>query len=594
MVPFTSLAIASVTPKMSRSVLKLVPNTQPADDSERRSIGRYVVSGELGRGAMGMVFRAEDPLIERPVALKMLALELEGPQRASFKERFLREAKSAGRLSHPNIVTIYDVGEHEDVPYIAMEFLAGLTVRECLDSGVVLPVRKVLDVGILVVRGLDYAHKHGVIHRDIKPANIMLARNGVVKIMDFGIAWASDTGKTATEGVIGSPRYMAPEQIAAEQADARTDVFALGVTLYEMLAGRNPFDSYTIPEVMHKILHVSPQPPSAFNPDVPSALDAIVLKAIAKSPVARFQNAKEMGRALLEVRRALRGGREAAAEEEGAGARGDVDADTVVPAAVAARASQAGSTSQASQAPSAAPVAGKPSRSRRAEPKRTGGRMFLALAAAGLVTLAVVAGVYLADDSTVLLKPQDGARAPLAETVDEVAGAPAAVASPSVAGPVEAEGPGMFADSPAGEQSEEAVAMLEAAEPGERADLDSVDAERLEEVPDESPVATVVAVESAPAADAARPPAPTQAPPAAPPARSQPAARGPGTVSLAVTPWGEVFVDGRSRGVTPPLRALELPAGRYRIEIRNGDFAPYVETVTLESGGSHRISHRFR
>ncbi|MFN3987401.1 MAG: serine/threonine-protein kinase [Rhodocyclaceae bacterium] len=581
---------------MSRSVLKLVSNAQPADDSERRTIGRYVVSGELGRGAMGMVFRAEDPLIERPVALKMLALELEGPQRASFKERFLREAKSAGRLSHPNIVTIYDVGEHEDVPYIAMEFLAGLTVRECLDSGVVLPVRKVLDVGILVVRGLDYAHKHGVIHRDIKPANIMLARNGVVKIMDFGIAWASDTGKTATEGVIGSPRYMAPEQIAAEQADARTDVFALGVTLYEMLAGRNPFDSYTIPEVMHKILHVSPQPPSAFNPDVPSALDAIVLKAIAKNPAGRFQNAKEMGRALLEVRRALRGGREAAAEEEGAGARGDVDADTVVPAAVAARASQASSASQASQASqasSAAPLASKSSRSRRTEPKRSGGRMFLALAAAGLVTLAVVAGVYLADDSTVLLKPQDGARSPRADAV-EVAGAPAAVASSPVAGPAEAEGPGMLADSLAGEQGEETIATPEAGEQDEGADLGSADAERVEAVPDESPVAMVVAVESASAADAARPPAPAQAPAAAPPARSQPAARGPGTVSLAVTPWGEVFVDGRSRGVTPPLRALELPAGRYRIEIRNGDFAPYVETVTLESGGAHRISHRFR
>lgn len=279
--------------------------TPPDQPAHTRIIGRYYASGILGHGAMGTVYRGQDPLIGRTVALKVLSPELLAPPApgGDFRKEFFREARAAGQLNHPNIVTIYDVGEHDGLPYIAMEFLPGLTLREYLDSGVVFTLRRCVEIGILLARGLDYAHQNNVVHRDIKPANIMLGRKGTVKIMDFGIAVAPHAaGKAHTDARAGSPRYMAPEQLSGAPTNAAVDIFALGVTLYETLTGKNPFDAPTFRETAERILKLTPPPPSSLNPDVPPQLDAIVMHALGKDPARRFPRIKDLGHALVAVR----------------------------------------------------------------------------------------------------------------------------------------------------------------------------------------------------------------------------------------------------------------------------------------------------
>ena len=256
-------------------------------------IGRYEVVSTLGQGAMGTVYKAVDPLIERPIAIKTINLNLSKEERAEFEERFYREAKSAGRLSHANIVTIYDVGETDDIAYIAMEYLEGESLREMLDSGVVLPVEMISRIVARVASALNYAHENHVVHRDIKPANIMIMLNRDVKIMDFGIAQIPTGSRTQLGTVLGSPKYMAPEQVAGQSTDGRTDIFALGGVLYEMLTGVTPFNGDNLSAIMYKILNEEPAPPSTLNPRVPPVFDRIISRALAKRPEDRYQTARE-------------------------------------------------------------------------------------------------------------------------------------------------------------------------------------------------------------------------------------------------------------------------------------------------------------
>ena len=228
---------------------------------------------------MGTVYKAVDPLIERTVAIKTIGLQLSQAERAEFEARFYREAKSAGRLNHANIVTIYDVGETDDIAYIAMEYVEGKSLRELLDSGVVLPTGLIARVVGRVANALHYAHEHHVVHRDIKPANIMLTANRDVKIMDFGIAQIPTGSRTQLGTVLGSPKYMAPEQVAGLATDGRTDIFALGVVLYEMLTGTTPFNGDNLSAIMYQVLNAAPAPPSVVNPRVPPAFDRIVRRA---------------------------------------------------------------------------------------------------------------------------------------------------------------------------------------------------------------------------------------------------------------------------------------------------------------------------
>lgn len=258
-------------------------------------LGRYEVLGELGQGAMGVVYKAEDPLIDRVVAIKTINLGLALDEKEEYENRFYQEAKAAGRLSHPNIVTIYDVGKSGDVAYIAMEFLQGRELRDIMNDDGTLPVDQVLDIVAQVASGLAYAHEHEIVHRDIKPSNIMVVRDGHVKITDFGIArMASSAVHTQTGMVLGSPKYMSPEQVMGKPLDQRSDIFSLGVMLYEMLTGQAPFQGENVNAIMYQTLNAVPAPPHSVNPAVPEMLNFIVAKALAKSLDDRYHNAKDL------------------------------------------------------------------------------------------------------------------------------------------------------------------------------------------------------------------------------------------------------------------------------------------------------------
>ncbi len=269
-------------------------------------LGRYEVISELGHGAMGIVYKARDPLIDRVVAIKTISLNLALDEKDEYEARFYQEAKAAGRLSHPNIVTIFDVGKSGDVAYIAMEFLQGRELRDILNEEPLLPIDQVLDIVVQVALGLAYAHEHGIVHRDVKPSNIMVVRDGHVKITDFGIArMASASVRTQTGMVLGSPKYMSPEQVMDKQLDQRSDIFSLGVMLYEMLAGQVPFNGENVNAIMYQILNAVPSPLSTLNPAVPSMANFIIAKALAKAPGDRYHDAGEFANDLRACRDAV-------------------------------------------------------------------------------------------------------------------------------------------------------------------------------------------------------------------------------------------------------------------------------------------------
>jgi len=271
-----------------------------------RKLGRYEIVSELGQGAMGVVYKARDPLIDREVAIKTINLGLALDEREEYEGRFYQEAKAAGRLNHPNIVTIYDVGREEDIAYIAMEYLHGRELRDILNETRILPVGQSLDIAAQVALGLSYAHEHDIVHRDIKPSNVMVVRDGHVKITDFGIArMASSAVRTQTGMVLGSPKYMSPEQVLGKLTDQRSDIFSLGVMLYEMLTGQVPFIGENVNAIMYQTLNAVPPPPSHANPAVPEMLNFIVAKALAKDLDARYQDARELANDLRACRDAL-------------------------------------------------------------------------------------------------------------------------------------------------------------------------------------------------------------------------------------------------------------------------------------------------
>ncbi|HSC96933.1 MAG TPA: serine/threonine-protein kinase [Burkholderiales bacterium] len=259
-----------------------------------KQLGRYRIVSELGRGAMGVVYRAEDPLLNRTVAIKCIILMDDPAVRADYEARFFQEAKAAGGLNHPNLVTIHDVGREGDIAYMAMELLEGTDLRALIERGPV-PLPLALEIMAQAADGLAHAHEHGVVHRDIKPGNIMIVRGRVAKVMDFGIARvrASDV-KTQTGAILGSPRYMSPEQVSGQPADRRSDIFSLGVVLYELATGEPPFTAPTVTQLMHLIATATPRAPSATNPAIPPMLDLIVARALQKQPAQRYQRGADL------------------------------------------------------------------------------------------------------------------------------------------------------------------------------------------------------------------------------------------------------------------------------------------------------------
>jgi serine/threonine-protein kinase len=272
-------------------------------------IGRYKILGELGRGAMGIVYKAEDPNLDRVVALKTIVLEADAEGRKEYEKRFFLEAKAAGKLNHPNIVTVYDFGEADGVAYLAMELVEGADLRLRLkeSNGEGLPAGDAVDIAQQVAEGLGYAHERGIVHRDIKPGNIMLQPRGQAKIMDFGLARMRVADhKTSTGMVLGTPKYMSPEQVAGEPVDQRSDVFSLGIVLHEMLTGTRLFAGADTPQIMHNVVHTEHEPPSRIKPELPSMLDFVVARALKKDPALRYQDAFELsadlGNCLAELR----------------------------------------------------------------------------------------------------------------------------------------------------------------------------------------------------------------------------------------------------------------------------------------------------
>jgi serine/threonine-protein kinase len=267
-----------------------------------RMLGRYQVLSLLGEGGMGCVYKALDPVIGRTVAIKTLTGALSEEELGEFKRRFLREARTAGRVSHPNVVTIYDVGEVDGTPFIAMEYVEGRTLRAVLDAGGPLAPERACRIATQVAAGLAAAHKLLIVHRDVKPANIMITPGAPVKLMDFGIAKLPDGTKTQTGLILGSPIYVAPEQVIGRSVDGRSDVFSLGVVLYEMLTGSAPFGGLAVGALLYSVLNEAHPPPSAYNTRVPAVFERILARALAKHPDDRYQDAEEFARDLRDWR----------------------------------------------------------------------------------------------------------------------------------------------------------------------------------------------------------------------------------------------------------------------------------------------------
>jgi len=453
-------------------------------------LGRYEILSELGQGAMGVVYKAVDPLIDRTVAIKTINLNLSGDELDDFEERFNREAKSAGRLNHPNIVTIYDVGRADHVAFMAMEYLEGRELKEIISSGETLQPDRIAEIIAQIADALAFAHEHGIVHRDIKPANIMVLRNGSVKITDFGIAKISSGSRTQIGIILGSPKYMSPEQVAGKPVDGRSDIFSLGAVLYELLAGKPAFggEDNTLTAIMYQVLNEMPVSPTSINPTIPLAFDYIVAKALAKAPENRYSSAREMANDLRNFKNLTTTSpliSSAPPGKRSANKKNNGD-DTVI--------------MNTGQIP--------------ADSGWSSGKMRAGLIATAIFVAAIVLFITSTRESGVTTVP----------TVDD--------------------------KKPLTPQTTLATAI----KPLPTAETES-------KVPDAQLIVT----------------APTQA-----------------TLGFAILPWGEIFIDGKSQGASPPLREIRLSPGKHQIEIKNTDLPPYRQTVEMEAGSNKTIRHKFK
>jgi HAMP domain-containing protein/predicted Ser/Thr protein kinase len=284
-----------------------LPGASLQSTGTMQQVGRYLIRERLGRGGMATVFKAHDPTINREVAIKFLHASLCADD--EYRARFLREARAAGGLSHPNIVVVHDVGEIDGRPYMAMELIDGVSLAEDLEKQKQMPIRDVVVMGMQLARALDYAHGRGIVHRDIKPGNIMrLTGSQTIKVADFGIAHMDDRGEdtdaaqhTRIGDVLGTPQYMSPEQANGEKLDGRSDLFSTGIVLYQMLTGRRPFRGDSLVAVATRITTEDPPPINKQRPDVPASLRRVIDRCLAKQPSSRFQTGRELSDALAKV-----------------------------------------------------------------------------------------------------------------------------------------------------------------------------------------------------------------------------------------------------------------------------------------------------
>ncbi|MFT3666170.1 serine/threonine-protein kinase [Piscinibacter sp.] len=494
-------------------------------------IGRYALKYKIGAGGLGTVYAAHDPLLSRLIAIKTLNLEIAPEEREAFNALFLNEARAAGGLSHPHIVTVFDAGVSDDSAYIAMELLKGRDLRQLRQEGWRPTPVQAATIVRRVADALAYAHSKGVIHRDIKPANIFMVGRTQPRVLDFGIARIAHQHDGTGDIAAGSPYYMAPEQARQQPVDRRADVFSLGVVLYELLTDKKPFTGKTLSEITGAVLDHKPPRADELDAGVPAALAEIVARAMEKDPEHRFRSARALSR---ELRHWL---------DENAGTAGGAD----------------------SLPDEAAPEA----------PQR---RRSAVVIAAGLV-IGLLAGMgWLA------LRGGSGEPAPRA--------VPAAVATPAPApAPVKSQTPAAAPPVVAAAPAASAVAakMPEATEaPVATAPPPPPVAAPAPPPAAQAPVraaARPAPTRAAPPKEAARTARET------PPAKSP--ATGTGSVRIAVSPWGTVEVDGAPVGTAPPLNELTLPEGRHQIVIRNADFPPYSASINVAPGQTVNLKHKF-
>ena len=550
-------------------------------------IGRYALKYQLGSGGLGTVFAAHDPLLSRLIAVKTLNLEITDEERDAFNALFINEARAAGGLSHPHIVTVFDAGISDNRAYIAMELLKGRDLRQLRQEGwratpaqAALIVRRVADA-------LAFAHSKGVIHRDIKPANIFMVGRTQPRVLDFGIARIAHQRESgdALPGA-GSPYYMAPEQVRREPADRRADVFSLGVVLYELLTDAKPFHGETLKQITNAVLTYEPPLASKVDKGVPKALAEIAARAMAKDPELRFRSARSFARELRQW----------------------LDANPVA---------QDGETIGPAPTPSLA------------APQRRVPR----IAAIALASLGVFGAGFFLWQQSARTEPPAGVAVAVATqlprgTVAAPVARPAPAALAATALPAAAV--------PASAQVAAIAPLVATAPPAATAALAPMPSS-TQSAQDALLLATIVSTPIAsatglptPTADAAPMPAPTvlrrhepevgaalaagNAAPARESARERrsrdareretrdrdarlaaamPVAVATGTVRIAISPWGQVEVDGVASGAAPPLTELSLAEGRHQIVVRNGDFAPLVVSVNVVAGQATSLRHKF-
>jgi serine/threonine-protein kinase len=495
------------------------------------TLGRYEILGELGRGAISVVYDARDLLTDEPVVLKLIEPTLwVAPTSAAERLRFLTEAMPQWRLKHAHIVTVHDAGDGDGRLYIAMERLAGRTLRRMLDAAPRPGVVRSLRIAAEVASGLAHAHARGVVHRYLKPSNVFILADGRARITDFGMAPLRDAA-LASPGHAACLAYLSPEEIRCEAAlDARTDIFALGAVLYEMLTGTPPFRGGSPAEIMRNVLEFQPPPPSQVDPDVPRAVDLLVGNLLAKNPDDRVSDAEAVARHL----RAL------SDELDGAPAG---DGVTARPATTAGARAQG---------------------DRRAVASRWAGPR--------VATAVLIAVIFAAAGSAFLWQWRQHPDS------SETHSAAISHEPPAAASTTEAA----VADAPRPAASEPKPKARASKAPPRRPSPAAVASGGTPA----RPQAAASASSEAPAPGTQ----PSVAVPGPPRALAQTKTA---TLVFDVSPWGEIYVDGELQGTTPPVTTLGLPPGRYLIEVRNSAQLPYLSYATLGPGDVQRIRHGF-
>jgi serine/threonine protein kinase len=527
--------------------------------TRQNSLERYTILHELGHGAIGRVHAARDRLAGAVVALKTFDPALSGEAKANVGE-ILKNARSAARLRHRNIVKVHDVGEAAGTAYVAMELIKGESLRSLLDKGP-LPIARAIQIFDDIASALAYAHEEGMLHRGVKPSNIIVLRSGVAKISDFG---SGHVGEAAL-------RYMSPEQVRGDPVDPRSDLFSLGVVFYEMLTRQAPFEGNSAKAIMENILHAEPPLPSKVNPHVPFALDRIVFTMLAGHPDDRFANARILLRDLqrLEEELGLGPGASAVAGEPAA----SVPAERTEPKLRTPEPNRPEPELRAPESNRSEPTLRIPDgeafaehdarfmRDRAPEPRRSSGSRAARFAALALLLVAVPVGL------AVFWYYSPGASEPrtLASRVQET---PAAAPAPSPSP----------APAPAAPEPLPVPPQPLAAEPSPPAPAESLPAREPEQ-----PARTAAAP-----AKAVPPPTVQRT---ASTSKSQPA--GTAKLTIAVSPRGELYIDGEHYGTTPPVTTLDLEPGMYRIEIRSGSRKPYLTYMAVQAGEQRRIRHDF-